>query len=144
MRPTEKLPGVVPVRWRIFGLLFLIALLGNLQQRGLSIAAERMMPDLHFTQMQIGWLEQAFVIGYALFQIPSGILGQRCGARWTLLGVGLLCFVCVMSTIAAPDLLATALLLPTLLVTQLLFGVGQAPTYPVINGVFEAWFRPRS
>ena len=57
-------PQLVPIRWRIFGFLFAIGFLEYLQQRGLTVAAERMIPDLHFSQMWIGWLEQAFVIGY--------------------------------------------------------------------------------
>jgi hypothetical protein len=32
----------------------------------LPIAAEPMMPGLGLSQLQIGWLEQAFVIGYAV------------------------------------------------------------------------------
>ncbi len=144
MSPLERISIIVPVRWRIFGLLFLIAILGNLQVRGLSIAAERMMPELSFTQMQIGWLEQAFVIGYAIFQIPGGVLGQRYGARWTMLGVGVLSFVCIIATILFPEVLAPALLFLPLLGAQVLFGIGQAPIYPVSTGVFEAWFQPRS
>ena len=39
------------------------------------------MPDLGLSQMQIGWLEWAFVLGYAAFQLPGGVIGQRLGAR---------------------------------------------------------------
>jgi ACS family glucarate transporter-like MFS transporter len=60
------------VRWRIFGLLFALGLLAYAQRTNVTIAAERMMPALHLTQLQIGWIEQAFVIGYALFQLPAG------------------------------------------------------------------------
>ena len=81
-RPRQQL---VPVRWWIFGFLFAIGFLEYLQQRALTIAAEPMIPALHLSQMQIGWLEQAFVIGYMLFQIPGGVLGQRWGARWMFL-----------------------------------------------------------
>jgi hypothetical protein len=39
------------------------------------VAAERMMPDLSLSQLQIGWIEWAFVLGYGLFQLPGGIFG---------------------------------------------------------------------
>jgi hypothetical protein len=72
--PSDRIAPVtrrVPIRWRIFGFLFAIGFLEYLQQRGLTIAAERMMPELHFTQLQIGWIEQSFVIGYALHLLPA-------------------------------------------------------------------------
>ncbi len=128
------------VRWRIFGLLFAIGFLEYLQQRGLTVAAERMMPTLHFTQLQIGWLEQAFVIGYALFQLPGGIAGQRFGARWTVLGIGVISVLCITATVTAPEVLAGTALFFVLIALQFVMGVGQAPTFPVSTGVFERWF----
>ena len=51
------------------------------QQHSLTVASYAMMPALHLTQMQIGWLEWAFLLGYAALQFPGGVLGQRLGAR---------------------------------------------------------------
>lgn len=136
-------PQRVPIRWRIFGFLFAIGFLEYLQQRGVTVAAERMIPDLHFTQMQIGWLEQAFVTGYALCQIPGGVLGQRWGARWTFFGIGVVSVFCIAATAAAPELITGTTLFVALFALQLLLGIGQAPTFPVSTGVFESWFQPR-
>jgi ACS family glucarate transporter-like MFS transporter len=140
--PSRPLP-LVPIRWRIFGFLFAIGFLEYLQQRGLTVAAERMMPTLHFSQLQIGWLEQAFVIGYAICQLPGGVIGQRCGARWTFLGIGVVSVVCIGATVIAPELLSGLELFLVLLALQFALGVGQAPTFPVSTGVFESWFPPR-
>jgi len=137
---VRPLPRRVPIRWRIFGFLFAIGLLEYLQQRGLTVAAERMMPDLSFTQMQIGWLEQAFVIGYAFFQVPGGVFGQRWGARWTFSGIGVLSVFCILSTVLAPEALHGTALFCALFALQLLLGIAQAPTFPVSTGVFESWF----
>jgi ACS family glucarate transporter-like MFS transporter len=136
-------PQLVPIRWRIFSFLFAIGFLEYLQQRGLTIAAERMIPDLHFSQMWIGWLEQAFVIGYALFQIPGGVFGQRWGARWTFLAIGTVSVVCITATAIVPQLLGGTALFVALFALQFLLGVAQAPTFPVSTGVFESWFPPR-
>lgn len=51
------------VRWRIFGLLFGFGCIAYLQQKSVTIAAARMMPELGLSQMQIGWIESAFLIG---------------------------------------------------------------------------------
>jgi ACS family glucarate transporter-like MFS transporter len=140
---TVPIPRRRSVRWRIFGFLFAIGVLEYLQQRGLTVAAERMIPDLRFSQMQIGWVEQAFVIGYALCQIPGGVLGQRWGARATFTGIGVVSVVCIAATVAAPELWTGTALFVALFASQFLLGVGQAPTFPVSTGVFESWFPPK-
>lgn len=124
--------------------MFLVGLVEYVQQRGLSVAAERIMPELNLTQMQIGWLEQAFVIGYALFQVPSAVFGQRWGARWTILGLGLASLLCILAMLLAARTLGAEPLFVVLLLIQVLFGVVQAPTFPVANGLFEAWFPARN
>jgi sugar phosphate permease len=50
------------VRWRIFAFLFAFAFIAYFQQKGLTVAAERIMPDLGISQVQVGWLEWAFVL----------------------------------------------------------------------------------
>ena len=133
----------MPIRWRIFGFLFAIGFVEYLQQRGLTIAADRMMPELHFSQMQIGWIEQAFVVGYALFALPGSILGQRWGARWTFLAIGVVSVLCIAATAVAPEFLSGTALFVVLVAAQLLMGAGQGPTFPVSTGVFECWFPAR-
>lgn len=135
--------SLFPVRWRIFGFLFGIGFLAYLQQRSITVAAARIIPELHISQMQIGWLEQAFVIGYALFQIPGGVFGQRWGARWTFFGIGCLSSLCVAATALAPLALDGAALFLMLFAAQFMLGVSHAPIFPVSTGVFESWFQPR-
>ena len=138
--PTQKFP---PIRWRIFGFLFVFGLIAYLQQKSLTVTAEQMMPQLGLSQLQIGWLEQAFVLGYGFFQLPGGIFGQRYGARRTLVVIGLLAFAAMISTALAPDWASGESLFVVLLAAQLALGIGQAAIFPVSAGVFEAWFPPR-
>ena len=49
-------PPRVRVRWKIFLFLFGFGFVAYLQQRGITVASYEMMPHLHLTQMQIGWL----------------------------------------------------------------------------------------
>ncbi len=131
------------VRWRIFGLLFALGLLAYAQRTNVTIAAERMMPVLHLTQLQIGWIEQAFVIGYALFQLPGGLIGQRLGARRALTLFGVAAFVAVMMVPVAPELVGGTALFMVLVAAQLLLGAAQGGLFPVSSGVFETWFPVR-
>ncbi len=133
----------IRIRWRIFSLLFGFGFLAYLQQKSITVAAERMMPDLSLSQFQIGWIEWAFVLGYGLFQLPGGIFGQRQGPRRALVIVGIAAFVATVATPLAPYWLTGTGLFVALLILQLLLGCSQAAVFPVSAGVFEVWFPPR-
>ncbi|HTV53201.1 MAG TPA: MFS transporter [Steroidobacteraceae bacterium] len=137
-------PARLRVRWKIFALLCAFGMVAYLQQRSLTIAAYKIMPELHLSQMQLGWLETAFLLGYALLQFPGGVLGQRLGARRTLILIGVLGFACTVATPFEPLLLAGTALFAMLLATQLLLGASQGPIFPVTAGVIESWFLPRT
>lgn len=120
--------------------MFGFGLLAYVQQKSLTVAAAQMMPDLGLSQMQIGYLQQAFVIGYTVLQLPGGVFGQRLGARRTLVVLGIVSFLAMIAMPIAPHLFAGAALFIVLLGAQLLLGFSQAPIFPVSSGVFEAWF----
>ncbi len=128
------------IRWRIFSFLFGFGFIAYVQQKGITVAAERMMPELGLSQLQIGWLEQAFVLGYAIFQMPGGVFGQRVGARWTFVIIGLAAFLATIATPLAPGLFTGTGLFVALLGAQVLLGCSQGAIFPVSAGVFEAWF----
>jgi hypothetical protein len=114
-------PALIRIRWRIFAFLFGFGFLAYVQQKSLTVAAERMMPDLGLSQVEIGWLMQAFVLGYGFFQMPGGIFGQHFGARRTLVIVGAAAFLAVFATPLLPSLLAGTGLFAAMLVAQLRF-----------------------
>ena len=135
-------PRRLRIRWKIFALLFFFGLMAYVQQRGLAVASYQMMPALHLSQMQLGWLESAFLLGYAWLQFPGGVLGQRLGARATYVLIGLVALLATLATPLAPLLLGGGALFAVLLALQLLFGASQSPIFPVTAGVVEAWFKP--
>ena len=135
-------PIAVRIRWRIFSFLFGFGFLAYVQQKTITVAAERMMPELGLSQLQIGWLEQAFVLGYAIFQMPGGIFGQRIGARRTFVIIGMTAFLATIATPLAPEFFSGSGLFLALLGAQLLLGCSQGAIFPVSAGVFEAWFPP--
>ncbi len=124
-------------------MLFGFGLLAYLQQKSITVAAERIMPELHLSQFQIGLIEWAFVLGYALFQLPGGLFGQRQGARRTFVIIGLGAFLATVATPLAPYALTGLGLFGALVAIQLLLGCSQAAIFPVSAGVFEVWFPPR-
>src|SRR5260370_23495322 len=143
LTPVARAP-LIRIRWRIFSLLFGFGFLAYLQQKSITVAAERMMPDLGLSQFQISLIEWAFVLGYGRFQVPGGISGRLQGGRRTFVIIGLAAFLATVATPLAPYWLTGVSLFAALLLVQLLLGCSQAATFPLSAGVFEVWFPPRS
>ena len=74
----------------------------------------------------------AFWLAYALFEIPSGWMGDRIGARFTLTRI-----VLAWSLFTALTGVATGFY--SLLVYRLLFGAGEAGAYPNMAHVQSRW-----
>lgn len=133
----------VRVRWMIFGYMAAFAFMAYMQRSTLSVAAERIMPELQLSQIQIGWLMWAFVLTYSIFQMPSGVLGQVIGARRAYTALSLVSFIAIMMTPLAPWVLGGTALFVVLLLAQALLGLAQSMVFPMFAGVAEAWFPPR-
>jgi sugar phosphate permease len=56
--------------------MFGFGFVAYLQQKSITVAAVPIMPELGLTQLQIGWLEQAYANGYAVFMIPARSSGN--------------------------------------------------------------------
>jgi MFS transporter, ACS family, glucarate transporter len=139
--PTLRAP--IRIRWWIFMFLFLFPMLTFIQRTSLSVVAERIMPEFHFSQMQIGWMMWAFTAAYTALQIPAGVLGERIGARATFVAIGLVSLIATVATPLAPALLSGTALFAALVVIQALLGASHSPVAPVSAGAFEAWFPVR-
>ena len=127
------------IRWFVFAMLFAFAFTGYVQRTGVSIAAERMMPELGLTQVQVGWLFTSFLLFYSIFQIPGALIGQQCGARRMLTAIGLATVLASLLTAAAP-LLAAAVVFVALLSARAVLGAAQAALFPVASGTIRFWF----
>jgi ACS family glucarate transporter-like MFS transporter len=110
------------------------------QRTGVAIAAERMMPELGLSQVEVGWLFTAFLLAYSIFQIPGAMLGQRFGARRMLTAIGVATVVASCATAAAPSIASGAALLAALLAARFLLGIAQAALFPVAAGTVRSWF----
>ncbi|QUD89371.1 MFS transporter [Phenylobacterium montanum] len=131
------------VRWRIFLFLFAFTFAAYVQRTMLSVAAERMMPELGLTQVQIGWLETAFLTTYAALQFPGGVLGQAVGARIMFVVCGVVGVAATLATPLLPAISAGTVLFGGLVAAQLVLGAVQAPFFGLLSGTLERWFPSR-
>jgi ACS family glucarate transporter-like MFS transporter len=113
------------------------------QQKGVTIAAERIMPELSLSQMQIGWIQWAFLLAYTPGQIVGGRLGQRFGARSTLAVAGAIAVAATIATPLVPAVLTGGAVFAALFLAQFTLGLAQAPLWPVGAGVVRAWLPAR-
>jgi MFS transporter, ACS family, glucarate transporter len=124
------------VRWTLIGWLFVLSAVAYLDRVNISIAGKLMAQDYALSNQQLGYVFSAFVLGYALFQAPSGRAADRFGARRALT-LAAIWWAVFSSLTAAPFGLAFAL--PLLLVTRFVLGAGEAVIYPASNRVVAKW-----
>ena len=116
-------------------ILFLCSLttLTYLDRICISIVGTRVKSELGLSNEQFGWVLAAFSLSYALFEIPSGALGDRIGPRAVFIRIVLLWSIFTALTGMVSCLFG-------LLVIRFLFGVGESGTYPNILLVVSRWF----
>ena len=76
---------MTPRPWRMVALLCATATASYLCRVNMSVTGALLMGEFHLSQIAMGRVFSAFVLGYALAQIPAGMLADRWGARRVLL-----------------------------------------------------------
>ena len=117
----------------MLGLLALAASSAYLTRHCLAVANTTMQEELHFNNEQFGYLYGAFSLGYLLFQIPGGWLGQKFGTRITMPGLSVIWSLCTVVTAAVTSLGA-------MLASRFIFGLAQAGLVPNSAKVVKDWF----
>jgi ACS family glucarate transporter-like MFS transporter len=117
---------------------------GYICRVAITVAAPGMMHDFGLTQAQMGTVFSAFLIGYTVFQIPSGWLADRISPRWIFLA---LCagftLLTVLTALVAWRGFVAAMVIPQLWLIRIAFGVIAAPTYPTSGRTIAATIPPR-
>jgi ACS family glucarate transporter-like MFS transporter len=132
------------IRWQIVGMLFVISVVTYVDRVNIAVAGRMMMPEFGLSAVQMGTVFSSFVLGYALFQIPGGWMGDRWGVRLVLAAAVLWWSLFTVLTAAAahPFLSSTIGALGALLVVRFLIGVGEAAALPNFNRTVADWLAP--
>jgi ACS family glucarate transporter-like MFS transporter len=112
---------------------FLTTLVAYLDRVALAVTTPSIMRELHFTRVQIGTLQTAFFVCYALLQVPSGTFTEFFGHR-KIVPMALGCwslFTCLTAACRG---------FGTWLVVRTLFGLGEAPIFPGLSAAYPNWF----
>ena len=120
-------------RHGVLAFLTSLSIITFLDRLAIAVAGPRIQDELHISPDQWGWVLGAFALAYGIFEIPSGASGDRLGQRRVLTRI-----VAWWSVFTAATAAATGYV--QLIVTQFLFGAGEAGAYPNAAGVIATWF----
>lgn len=120
-------------RHQVLTFLFALSTITYIDRTSISLLAADMKADLGIRNDAWGWILSAFALSYALFELPTGALGDRIGPRKVLLRV-------VMWWSAFTAFTGLAFNWLSLLIVRFLFGAGEAGAYPNASIVVSRWF----
>ena len=119
-------------RHRVLFFLCLLAAITYLDRIAISVAGPRIQQSLNLTPEMWGWVVGIFTISYGLFEIPTGRMGDRKGARSVLTRI-------VLWWSAFTSFTGLASNFYFLLITRFAFGVGEAGAFPNIAVSMARW-----
>ncbi len=117
----------------VLALLFFLSVITYIDRVCISVAGPAMQKELGLTPSMWGWVVGGFTLSYALFEIPTGAMGDRIGSRKTLTRIVIWWSVFTAATGAVSNFFI-------LLGTRFLFGIGEAGAYPNASSTISRWF----
>ncbi len=128
------------VRYQVLLAACALAVITYLHRVGFATVAAELKTPLRLTEDHIGWLMAAFMVGYGVFEMPWGYLGDKFGVRHIVAGVilgGSILTACVVLVVLLPR--NVALVFSFLIVIRFLFGMFQAGTFPAMSRMMADW-----
>ena len=130
-------PPAGKVRWGLVLWLFVLGAVSYLDRVNISIAGTAIAAEYHLTQVQLGSIFSAFLLGYAFFQTPGGWLADKLGSRYVLtIGVVWWGIFTALTASVSP---AIAGAFSVLVLIRFLLGAGEAIIYPASNQFIAQW-----
>jgi sugar phosphate permease len=135
---NPRLAPEKPSHARYWVLVFAVtlAILSYVSRVCIAQAAPDMMKDLGLSDVQMGQIFGAFGLSYALFEIPSGWLGDLIGARKVIIRI-------VLWWSAFTAFSGMMWNYASLWLVRFLFGAGEAGGFPNLTKIFTVWLPHR-
>jgi MFS family permease len=139
LRPTSVTAPPTRVRFGVPHFAIALAIISYIDRVCISWS----MPNIRATfglvgaahDDAVGWIFSAFTFAYALFEMPTGWLGDRFGPRKTLVRVVLWWSLFTAAT-------GWTWSFGSLIAVRFLFGIGEAGCFPNLTRAFSIWLRP--
>jgi MFS transporter, ACS family, glucarate transporter len=125
------------VRWFLVFWLFVLSAVSYLDRVNISIAGGSIAEAYHLSDVQLGKVFSAMLVGYALFQTVGGRLADRFGPRRVLAGGVMWWGIFTALTAMVPAHIAGAIFI--FVAVRFLLGAGEAVIYPSANQFIARW-----
>jgi len=125
------------VRWFLVFWLFVLSAVSYLDRVNISIAGGSIVDAYHLSEVQLGKVFSAMLVGYALFQTVGGRLADRFGPRFVLTAGVVWWGIFTALTALVPAQIADALFL--FIAVRFCLGAGEAVIYPSANQFVARW-----
>ena len=119
----------------VLGLLCLMYFITYVDRVNVSTAAAVFKQELTLSNAQIGFVFSAFAYPYLVFQVIGGWVGDRFGARRTLL-------VCGLIWAGATVCSGLAVGFVSLVAARVMLGFGEGATFPAATRAMASWTVP--
>jgi MFS family permease len=151
-QPTLSHQKPTQVRFGVLAFISSLSILTYLDRVCISRVQDDIKGDLGISDAGMGWVFGAFALGYGLFEVPGGWMGDVWGARrvltrivlWWSLFTALTGSIGWLSGASDQYLRILSWDLPVLLVlmvlVRFLFGCGEAGAYPNMARIVGRWF----
>ncbi|MEO8017310.1 MAG: MFS transporter [Pseudomonadota bacterium] len=123
-----------PTRARFVVITFMVtlAMVTYLDRACIGAMKQQIAGDFRLDDAEMGWVFTAFILAYAIFEIPTARWADRHGAGSVLTRIVTWWSVFTLLTAGAFNYVS-------LLVTRFLFGAGEAGAFPCVARVLSRW-----
>lgn len=129
------------VRYGVLGFACALSMITYLDRVCFGTAMLYIQTEFSLSDQQKGWLFTAFGLAYALFEVPSGWMGDVFGPRRTLIRIVLWwSLFTALTGMIYPMAGLPWFAFTAMFVVRFLFGMGEAGAYPNIARAFHNWF----
>jgi len=134
--PDTDLPAPTCARYGVIVFAMTLAIIQYIDRVCISQAAPNIAADLGLSSKHMGYVFSAFTLAYALFEIPTGWLGDMIGPRKVLVSVVLWwsCFTAATGW---------AWNFASMVAARFLFGAGEAGCFPNLTKALSTWLPTR-
>jgi ACS family glucarate transporter-like MFS transporter len=143
-RATASFPALqrpTRVRYGVLGFACALSMITYLDRVCFATVAPYIEKEFSLNKQQLGWLFTAFALAYAMFEVPSGWMGDVFGPRRTLIRIVLWWSVFTALTgVIFPTPSLPWLAFAAMFLVRFLFGMGEAGAYPNIARSLHNWF----
>jgi MFS transporter, ACS family, glucarate transporter len=138
VKPITRRATKLPIRYVLVVWLMVLSAVAFLDRTNISIAGIQLSHEFGIDNTRLGWVFSAFLIGYASFQIPAGLLARSLGPRRVLAFAGVWWGLFTALTALVPPHIGNAVLV--LVLVRFSLGAGEATMYPATSQFVERWF----